>query len=72
VSADDGVGRVTLIGAGMKSSPGITAKMFETLAALDINIEMISTSSIRISTIVRAERVGDAVRALHSAFGLDA
>ena len=47
-------------------------KMFETLAALDINIEMISTSSIRISTIVRAERVGDAVRALHSAFGLDA
>jgi aspartate kinase len=72
ISADDGVGRVTLIGAGMKSSPGITAKMFETLAALDINIEMISTSSIRISTIVRAERVGDAVRALHSAFGLDA
>ena len=72
ISADNGVGRVTLIGAGMKSSPGITAKMFETLAALDINIEMISTSSIRISTIVRADRVGDAVRALHTAFGLDA
>jgi len=72
ISADNGVGRVTLIGAGMKSSPGITAKMFETLAELDINIEMISTSSIRISTIVRADRVGDAVRALHTAFGLDA
>lgn len=72
ITADNGVGRVTLIGAGMKSSPGITAKMFETLAALDINIEMISTSSIRISTIVRADRVGDAVRALHTAFGLDA
>jgi aspartate kinase len=72
ITSDSGVGRVTLIGAGMKSSPGITAKMFETLAGLGINIEMISTSSIRISTIVRAERVGDAVRALHTAFGLDA
>ena len=72
ITSDSGVGRVTLIGAGMKSSPGITAKMFETLASLGINIEMISTSSIRISTIVRAERVGDAVRALHAAFGLDA
>jgi len=71
VTTDDGVGRVTIVGAGMKSNVGITAKMFETLAERNINIEMISTSSIRISCVVRAERVGEAVRALHSAFGLD-
>ncbi len=72
VSSDDGIGRVSLIGAGMKSSPGVTALMFETLSAKGINIEMISTSSIRISCVVRAEKVADAVRSLHSAFGLDA
>jgi len=60
------------VGAGMKSNAGITAKMFETLASHDINIEMISTSSIRISTIIRGDRVVEAVRALHTAFGLDA
>jgi aspartate kinase len=72
VSADDGIGRVSVIGAGMKSHPGITAKMFSTLADLGINIEMISTSSIRISCVVRADRVEEAVRRLHTAFGLDA
>ncbi|HEV2427281.1 MAG TPA: aspartate kinase, partial [Acidimicrobiales bacterium] len=72
VSGDDEIGRVSLVGAGMKSSPGVTALMFETLSANDINIEMISTSSIRISCVVRADRVAVAVRALHSAFGLDA
>ncbi len=72
VTSDDGIGRVSLIGAGMKSSPGVTAQMFETLSQIGINIEMISTSSIRISCVVRAEKVNDAVRALHSAFGLDA
>lgn len=72
VTADAGVGRVTLVGAGMKSHPGVTAKMFEVLAERGINIEMISTSSIRISCVVRAERVEEAVVALHSAFGLDA
>ena len=71
VTADAGIGRVTLVGAGMKSHPGVTAMMFETLAARGINIEMISTSSIRISCVVRAERVEEAVIALHSAFGLD-
>jgi aspartate kinase len=71
VTTDDGVGRVTLIGAGMKSHPGVTALMFETLSARDINIEMISTSSIRISCVVRAARVEEAVVALHTAFGLD-
>lgn len=72
VSTDDNIGRVSLVGAGMKSSPGVTALMFETLSANGINIEMISTSSIRISCVVRADRVVDAVRHLHTAFGLDA
>ncbi len=71
VTADAGIGRVTLVGAGMKSNAGVTAKMFETLSDRGINIEMISTSSIRISCVVRAERVEEAVIALHSAFGLD-
>ncbi len=72
VSSDDQIGRVSIVGAGMKSSPGITALMFETLSANGINIEMISTSSIRISCVVRADRVAEAVRHLHTAFGLDA
>ena len=72
VTTDDKIGRVTIVGAGMKSSPGITALMFETLSANGINIEMISTSSIRISCVVRADRVAEAVRHLHTAFGLDA
>jgi aspartate kinase len=71
VSADPGIGRVTIVGAGMKSNPGVTALMFETPSAAGINIEMISTSSIRISCVVRGDRVEEAVRALHSAFGLD-
>ena len=72
VSSDDQIGRVSIVGAGMKSSPGITALMFETLSSNGINIEMISTSSIRISCVVRADRVAEAVRHLHTAFGLDA
>ena len=72
ITTDDNVGRVTIVGAGMKSSPGVTALMFETLYENGINIEMISTSSIRISCVVRADRVADAVRCLHTAFGLDA
>ena len=72
VDWDDSIGRVSVVGAGMKSSPGVTALMFETLSDNDINIEMISTSSIRISCVVRADRVVDAVRVLHTAFGLDA
>ena len=72
VTSDDNVGRVSLVGAGMKSSPGVTALMFETLSDNGINIEMISTSSIRISCVLRADKVADAVRVLHTAFGLDA
>ena len=72
VTSDDSIGKVSLIGAGMKTSPGVTALMFETLSEHGINIEMISTSSIRISCVLRADKVADAVRFLHTAFGLDA
>jgi aspartate kinase len=72
VDADDSIARVSVIGAGMKSYPGVTAVVFETLAAEGINIEMISTSSIRISCVVDEAEVEDAMRALHSAFQLDA
>jgi aspartate kinase len=72
VTSDDRIGRVSLVGAGMKSSPGVTALMFETLYQNGINIEMISTSSIRISCVLHADKVADAVRVLHHAFGLDA
>jgi aspartate kinase len=70
VNSDSDVARVSLVGAGMKTHPGVTALTFETLASLGINIEMISTSSIRISCMVRASAAEDAVRALHAAFDL--
>ena len=67
---DSAIGRVSLVGAGMRSNPGVAARMFEILAAEGINIEMISTSSIRISCVVREDDVEPAVRALHKAFEL--
>jgi aspartate kinase len=67
---DDGIGRVSIIGAGMRTSPGVAAMMFEVLAAENINIEMISTSTIRLSCVVRAVEVERAVQALHAAYGL--
>jgi len=70
VISDDDVARVSLVGVGMKTHPGVTALTFETLAGQGINIEMISTSSIRISCLIRAEQAEDAVRALHAAFEL--
>jgi aspartate kinase len=71
VTTDPSVGRVSVIGAGMKSNPGVAATMFETLAANSINIDMISTSAIRISCVVAADQVEAAVQYLHTAFGLD-
>ena len=71
VSADDGIARVSLIGAGMQTNPGVAARMFETLAAAGINIEMISTSAIRISCVIRGGDMERAVSALHEAFELD-
>ena len=67
---DPDIGRVSLVGAGMKTHPGVAAEMFEVLAAEAVNIEMISTSSIRISCVVREADVEKAVLALHRAFGL--
>ncbi|WP_298210214.1 aspartate kinase [Ferrimicrobium sp.] len=70
VVTDTAIGRVSLVGAGMKSNPGVTATMFETLANHNINIEMISTSAIRISCVIRVELLETAVQALHEAFSL--
>jgi aspartate kinase len=70
VLTDDGIAKVSLVGAGMKTHPGVSAEMFETLAAHGINIEMISTSPIRITCVVRADQVEEAVQALHGAFEL--
>ena len=72
VRTDDHIGKVSIIGAGMRSHPGVAAKVFEVLGAEGINIEMISTSPIKISCVISAGRVPDAVRALHQAFGLGA
>jgi len=69
-TCDEHIGRVSLIGAGMKTHPGIAAKMFEVLSGEGVNIEMISTSSIRISCVVQESDVPRAVRALHDAFEL--
>ena len=71
VSADDGIARVSLIGAGMQTNPGVAARMFETLASDGINIEMISTSAIRISCVIRADDTDRAVTVLHQSFELD-
>lgn len=68
---DENIAKVSLIGAGMKTNPGVAAKMFETLAENGINIEMISTSSIKISCAVRKDDIVKAVKALHEAFELD-
>ncbi len=70
LAADEAMGKVSVVGAGMKSHPGVAAKVFTTLGDNDINIEMISTSAIRISCVVPSDKVPDAVRALHSAFDL--
>jgi aspartate kinase len=69
---DDQVGKVSLVGAGMRSHPGVSATFFGALADAGVNIEMISTSEIRISVVVRGEDVDTAVAAVHSAFELDA
>ena len=70
VTTDDDVAKVSLVGAGMKTHPGVAADMFDALAEAGINIEIISTSSIRVSCVVRAGDVERAVRALHDRFGL--
>jgi aspartate kinase len=72
VITDDEMGKVSIVGAGMRSHPGVAAKVFDVLGEHGINIEMISTSPIKISCVITADRVPDAVRALHEAFELGA
>jgi aspartate kinase len=69
---DDRIGKVSVVGVGMRSHPGVTAKFFSALAEVGVNIEMISTSEIRISVVVDQDDVDRAVAAAHTAFGLDA
>ena len=71
VEEDHDLGKVSLIGAGMRSHPGIAAKMFRTLADLDINLRMIATSPIKVSCMVQKSEVPTAVQALHAAFELE-
>ncbi|HEX3804112.1 MAG TPA: aspartate kinase [Solirubrobacteraceae bacterium] len=72
IETDRQIGKVSIVGAGMKSHPGVSAKVFRTLADENINLEMISTSPIKISCVIRADAVPQAVIALHTAFGLGA
>jgi len=72
IDTDQQIGKVSIVGAGMRSHPGVAAKVFQTLAEENINIEMISTSPIKISCVIRSESVPQAVRALHAAFDLGA
>jgi aspartate kinase len=71
VVADPDIAKVSIVGAGMRSHPGVTATMFEVLAGAAINIEMISTSAIRLTCVVRSERAEEALQVLHDAFELE-
>lgn len=71
VQYNESIGKLSLVGAGMKSNPGVSFKFFDALSTAGINIEMISTSEIRISVITDIEKLDEAVRAVHSAFDLD-
>ena len=68
----EAVGKLSLIGAGMRTNPGVSAKLFGALSQAGINVDMISTSEIRLSVLVELAQLDDAVRAVHSAFELDA
>ncbi len=72
IDTDRAIGKVSIVGAGMRSHPGVAAKVFETLGEREINIQMISTSPIKISCVIGADDVPDAVRSLHQAFDLGA
>ena len=72
VSIDDNVSKISIVGAGMESHPGVAAKMFEALSDAGINIQMISTSEIRVSVLIDRKDAENAVKAIHSKFNLDA
>lgn len=68
---DESIGKLSVVGSGMKTHSGVSATLFGALAKAGVNIEMISTSEIRISVITRSDQVIEAARVVHSAFGLD-
>jgi len=68
---DDQIGKLALVGAGMRTNTGVSARLFRCLAEAGINIGMISTSEIRISVVTRADVLAEAARVVHTAFGLD-
>ena len=72
IDTDENIAKISLVGAGMRSHPGVSATFFNAIAKADVNVEMISTSEIRISVVTRAEDAKAAVQAIHTAFGLDA
>jgi len=71
IDYNDQVGKLSLIGAGMRSNPGVSYKFFDALHKAGVNVDMISTSEIRISIVTHADLLDTAVRAVHAAFGLD-
>ena len=71
VETDENIAKISLVGAGMRSHPGVSATFFKAIAEAGVNVEMISTSEIRISVVTRAEDAKAAVQAVHAAFGLD-
>ena len=72
VESDDRIAKVSIVGVGMRNHAGVAARMFEVLAAEGINIQMITTSEIKVSCVVHEKDADQAVRTLHTAFGLDA
>ena len=72
IVSDPEIGKLSLIGAGMRSNPGVSATFFKALADAGVNVDLISTSEIRISVVTAESKLDDAVRAVHAAFGLDA
>ena len=72
LASDEGIAKISLVGAGMRSNPGVSATFFTALADAGVNVEMISTSEIRISVVTRADAAKRGLQAVHTAFGLDA
>ena len=72
IVSDKEIGKLSLIGAGMRSNPGVSATFFKALSDAGVNVDLISTSEIRISVVTEQSRLDDAVRVIHTAFGLDA
>jgi aspartate kinase len=71
ILSDTEVARVSIVGVGMRTQPGVASRMFSTLATAGINLDMISTSDIKISCVIDSNQIESAIQALHAAFGLD-